>query len=491
MRYGGSQVITCDRQVVATLGREIARRIGEPRYNLWFGKNTKFTWDSDVLTVGVPNHFFQEWLQNKFGEAVRHAACEILERPMMVRFVIDPDLFQAARRSQNPNLNPDRADGIGAAETAGPGPKKQLVNNQSSSQTRSRSKPNPGKRTRHWRRLADFVVGPCNRVAYASALSVVEAAGQHANPLVFHGPVGTGKTHLLEGIYAGLRKNHSDWRICYVTSEDFTNRFIQAMRLGKIGSFRHYFRECDVLLIDDLNFLAKKRATQEEFLHTFDALQPGGKQLVITCDCHPKLADELTPELIDRLLGGAVWSLSPPDLESRIAILRTKAAKMDLPLSDEVLRLVAEKLQGNVRELEGSVHSLRHYSHLAGRPVDLSMTREALAELFRHSVRVLQLADVDGAICLAFRLGKGALQSRERSWAVSHPRMMAMYLARKHTAAAYSEIGTYFGGRNHSTAVAAEKKIRRLMEQDGELTLGDRRLRIREVIAVAERELLK
>lgn len=478
-------------QVVSTLGREIARRIGEPRYQLWFEKNTKFTWNEDLLTVGVPNHFFQEWLQNKFGDAVREAASDILEHPMAVRFVIDPELFRAARRSQELSVKAGIGEVTREPTAARETPNHELLKQNLHRQTRPRSKTATGKRPRHWRRLAEFVVGPGNRVAYASALSVVEAVGQHANPLVFHGPVGTGKTHLLEGIYVGLRKIHSDWGIRYITAEDFTNRFVQAMRLGKIGSFRQNFRECDVLLIDDLHFLAKKRATQEEFLHTFDALHAAGKQLVVTCDCHPKLADELTPELIDRLLGGAVWSLSPPEFESRIAILRSKAAVLDLLLPDEVLSLVADKLQSNVRELEGALQTLCQYCRLAGRPVDLGMAGEALAELFRHSVRIFQLSDVDRAICQSFRLEAGALQSRQRSWAVSHPRMVAMFLARKHTAAAYSEIARYFAARNHSTAVAAEKKIRQWFDGDGEISLGDRRMRIREVIAYVERELLK
>jgi chromosomal replication initiator protein len=480
-------VTTSDREVVAALRRGIAERIGEPRYNLWFDKNTKFTWENDLLTVGVPNHFYQEWLQNTFADAVRAAAGEALERPMQVRFVIDPELFRAARREQEAgrearNDNPKPASRDPKQEEKTPVPEEESA---------SAFKPRSLKRTRHWRRLNDFVVGSCNRVAHASALSVVEEPGQGGNPLVLHGPIGTGKTHLLEGIYVGFRKRHPSWRVLFITSEDFTNRFLQAMRLSKLGGFRHHFRECDALLIDDLQFLATKRATQEEFLHTFDALQSAGRQLVITCDCHPKLADELTPELTDRLLGGAIWGLTPPDAETRLNILRAKAGRGEMPVPEEVLGLLAEQLRGNVRELEGALHSIRHFSRVANRPIDLHLAREALGDLLRHSVRVSQLVDVDQAVCRALRLESGALQSRQRAWAVSHPRMLAMFLARKHTAAAYSEIGQHFGGRNHSTAVAAEKKVRQWLQHDGELALGERRLRVREVVALVERELLR
>ncbi len=481
----------CD--VVAALGDAIARRIGEPRFNLWFAKNTKFTWADDLLTVGVPNLFFQEWLEKSFASEVRESAREILGRPMRVRFAIDPELFQTARKTQG-----------AAGETPKLEPLREKPNDQTPQKSK-RSKPEqpdlfsqlpkkaerPAARKRRWRRLNEFVVGACNRVAHAAALSVVESPGQGPNPLVVHGPVGTGKTHLLEGIYVGLRRSRPEWRVVFLAAEDFTNRFVQAMRLGKLSAFRKHFRECDVLLIDDLNFLAKKPATQEEFLHTFDALLHDGRQIVVTCDCHPKLAEEFTPELTDRLLGGAVWGLTPPDGETRLGILRAKAVAQEPPVAEEVLRDVAEQLRGNVRELEGALHTLRHYGKVTGKPVDRSLAREALAELFRHSVRAVTLADVERAVCQVMRLDADALQTKDRAWAVSHPRMLAMFLARKHTSASYSEIGQHLGGRNHSTVVAAEKKVRGWIAANGELTIGQQHLRVRDVIELVERLLLR
>jgi chromosomal replication initiator protein len=476
-----------EREVVAALGEAIAQRIGEPRYNLWFARNTKFRWDDDQLVVGVPNHFYQEWLQSTFAEAVRAAASTVLARPMQVRFAIDPELFQAARQAQaeaGAAKLPQQPDKLpsGYEEPAALVPPP--------SESRKEARPSRATRnTRRWHHLSDFVVGACNRVAHAAALSLVEEPDQGINPLVLHGPVGTGKTHLLEGIYAGLRQRHPDWHVIYAAAEDFTNRFVQGLRLAKLASFRKHFRECDALLVDDLQFLAKAKATQEEFLHTFDALQANGKLLVITCDCHPKLADDFTPELTDRLLGGAAWALQPPDAETRLAILRAKAARGEPSVPDEVLRYLGEYLSGNVRELEGALASVRHYSRVTERPVDVHMAREALGDRLRDAIRVVRLADVDRAVCQVLRLETGALQAKQRAWAVSHPRMLAMYLARKHTAAAYSEIGRHFGGRNHSTAVAAEKKIRQWLQDEGELVLGERRLRIRDVIAWVEREL--
>jgi chromosomal replication initiator protein len=324
-------------------------------------------------------------------------------------------------------------------------------------------------------------------VAYASALSAVEEPGQGGNPLVLHGPVGTGKTHLLEGIFAGLKRRGE--KPCYVTAEEFTTRFVQASRLGKMSAFRRQFRECSALLLDNLNFLATKRATQEEFLHTFDALVADGRQVVVTTDCHPRLADELMPELADRLLGGAVWSLLPPDPETRLEILRKKATGGHPAIPDGVLKSIASSLRGNARELEGAINSVRHYARVTGRPVDQSVVREALGDLLRHAVRVVTVADADAAVCGVLRLPSGTLQSKARSWAVSHPRMLAIYLCRKHTAATYGEISKHFGAKTHSTAVAAEKKVRAWLDKDQSVAIGDREWRVKELIDRVEREL--
>jgi chromosomal replication initiator protein len=491
-----------EREPATALADAIARRIGPPRYKLWFDGRTLFRYDDGRLTVGVPNRHFEEWLHKTFRAEVAAAAAEVVGHAVEVRFVIDPELFQAARReqdsiqgakSQASNHKPQKTEPPAAKPAPrAPEPKKAPRSRKKSEELEPTlfDAVRETKRTRRWHRLTDFVVGPCNRVAHASVLSVVEAPGDGANPLVIHGPVGTGKTHLLEGVYGGVRRARPGWRVCYVTSEDFTNRFVQAMRLGKLGAFRKFFRECDALLVDDLHFLARKRATQEEFLHTFNSLLADGRQMVLTCDCHPRLADDFTPELTDRLLGGAVWGLTPPDADTRLGILRAKSLP-GAPLPDEVLKFLAAQLRGNVRELEGALHSVRHFSRVTGRGIDVPLVREALVELLRHAVRVVQLPDIDGAVCAVLRLETGALQSKGRAWAVSHPRMVAMYLARKHTSASYSDIGAHFGGRNHSTAVAAEKKVRLWLQDDAELALGQRRVRVREIVERVERDLFR
>ena len=417
-------------------------------YQLWFQGHTRFHFDKHVLTVRVPNLHLQEYLQKKFGKVVDAAARELFGKGTSIKFKIDPELFQAARAAQEEAKKTVRPKSLREAKktfelperpksVATPKKKKSKRAPTPSmfvEEPRQHERPKAGSRStsRRWLDLKDFVVGASNRVAYAAAQSVVEDPGQGANPLVIHGSIGTGKTHLLEGVFSGIRRRFPGLTVRYTTAEDFTNRFVQTMRAGKLSTFRRYYRACDVMLIDDLHFLAKKKATQEEFLHTFDALLADGKQLVLTTDCHPRLADDLSPELSDRLLGGAVWGLQPPDSGTRLELLRAKSVGPGPTIPEDVLKYVSSKLRGNVRELEGAVRNLRHFAKVHERPIDLALAKEALGDLLRHAVRVVQPADIDAAICHVLRLAEGTLQTKSRSWSVSHPRMLAIYLAQAH-----------------------------------------------------------
>lgn len=478
----------------------VSARIGAARFALWFDKHTAFVPTPGELLVGVPNAHFQEWLGQTFADAVTAAAADVFGKPVPVRFVVDPGLFGGAEEpaAEAPartasaaaaSAPSTTATATATAKSAGKGPQKNLFG-EDPPPAPLRPKKVAEKPGRRWKSLSDFVVGASNRVAHASALGVVEDPGMGANPLVIHGPVGTGKTHLLEGIYAGLRKRGGpDARPCFVTAEEFTTRFVQATRFGKHTGFRRQFRDCSALLLDDLHFLAKRRATQEEFLHTFDAVVADGRQVVVTTDCHPRLAEELMPELVDRLLGGAVWGVLPPDDETRLGILRQKAVAGGPVVPDDVLKFLARNLRGNVRELEGAVNGVRHFARVTGRPVTPPLAREALGDLLRHTVRAVTIADVDAAVCGVLRLAAGTLQSKARSWAVSHPRMVAIFLARKHTAATYGEIAKHFGAKTHSTAVAAEKTVRGWVAKDATLALGDREWRAKDLLDRVERDL--
>jgi chromosomal replication initiator protein len=472
----------------AVLEAALIEHLGRERYDLWFAQRTELKPSRDELVIVVPNQFLREWLAKQFGAEVAAAVRAAAGRPLPIRYLVEP-LAPVAEKSKaeaaplklpeapRPSPPDDRQYAERPAASLYDGP------------AIAQAKRTATRPSRRWRRLEEFVVGPCNRVACAASQSAVEAPGQGPSPLVIHGPVGTGKTHLLEGIYVGLRQQAPNWRITCATAEEFTNRFIQAMRTGQSAQFRKQFRECDALLIDDLHFVAGKKKTQEELLHTVDVLAADGKPLVVTCDCHPRLTDDFVPELADRLMGGAVWGLQPPDAATRLDVLRAKSARLHASIDESVLRFLADQLRGNVRELEGALNSLRHFSRVTGRPIDVSLTREAIGDLLRHSIRVVHLSDVDAAVCQVLRMAPGTLQTKVRAWSVSHPRMIAMYLARKLTRASYSEVGAHFGDRNHSTAVAAEKKVRHWISSDESLAFRDRAWRVREIVERVERTL--
>lgn len=507
----GASTVPPSRPLAQTLADAVSTRVGAGRFNLWFLGHAKFVPLGNSVVVAARNQHTQDWLEHTFGTAVKEAVAEVCGENVAVQWAVDSEEGDRGEGSG------EREGGAGVAQGDGQGHKQERVSIPTPSPLSPRpsqmdifgepvappkpktkrvnpdevalAKPIASQRTgRRWKSLSDFVTGQCNRVAHAAAISVVEEPGQCANPLVIHGPVGTGKTHLLEGIFLGLKKQ-SDQRPCYVTAEEFTTRFVQASRMGKMSSFRRQFRDCSALLLDNLNFLANKRGSIEEFLHTFDAIVSDGRQVVVTMDCHPRLADELMPELADRLLGGAVWSLLPPDPETRLEILRKKSTGGAPAIPDAVLKSLANSLRGNVRELEGAVNSVRHYAKVTGRPADMNTAREALGDLLRHAVRVVTVADVDAAVCATLRLANGTLQSKARSWAVSHPRMIAIYLCRKHTAATYGEISKHFGAKTHSTAVAAEKKVRGWIEKETSVAIGDREWPVKELIDRIEREL--
>jgi chromosomal replication initiator protein len=450
----------------------LVAQIGAARFQMWFGASSVlFVPGHGDVIVAVASEEFHKWLEPTFGSAIRAAAQHVMGGEAKVRFVTDAELFKP--RSIEP-VEPEDLD---------PPPGKKLFDNPPAKSRKPKEGP-----TRRWKTLADFVVGASNRVAHAAALSAVEHPTDCGNPLVLHGPVGTGKTHLLEGIYLGLRRAHPESKPRYITAEEFTTRFVQASRFEKHDAFRRQFRDCDALLIDDLHFFATKPGTQREFVHTLDSLVADGRLVAVTTDCHPRLAEELMPELIDRLVGGAVWPLQPPDDVTRLEILKKKSAGSPA-IPESVLKFLANSLRGNVRELEGAIHSIRHFAKHTGRPVELGMVREALGDLLRHTVRTVTVQNVDDAVCNVLRLASGALQSKARTWATSHPRMLAIYLCRKHTSATHAEIAKHFGNQTHSAAVAAEKRVRAWIKKDEKLTVGERLWSIKDLLDRLEREL--
>lgn len=349
---------------------------------------------------------------------------------------------------------------------------------------------NTAKMSRRPMELSDLVVGSGNELALAAARKVCDEVPAPFNPLYLFGNVGIGKTHLLEGISRQLRRQHPGLNVLMMTAEQFANCFTQALRDKTLPSFRQKFRNVDALLIDDVDFLDNTRVIREEFLHTFTELADRGRAIVLTADRHPKLLSKLGDELVTRFMSGLICRVEAPDQATRERIVQMKAARMGTDISEEALMWVAQKFRNNVRELEGALNCLHTWYTMSERRVGLATARQILADLERDCLKIVRLADIEQTICTLFGVRPRELKSSSRARTVSQPRMLAMFLARKHTQSAYQEIGQHFGGRNHSTVMAAEKKVGEWLDSNSELHLGGRDWNIRELMDTLEQQLL-
>ncbi len=476
--------------VEAELRAAVAEKVGPAKFGLWFGDDVRLGVDGDSLQIGVPSGFIREWIRGHFSSSLIEAAEAVVGRPLQLTFLVEADPEPPASilavveakppvgRPKKTDRRRDDSDRPTTPTVPMPSPK--------TTPTPERHRSNPAKQSK---RLDDFIPGPGSRLALAAARDMALTMGESFSPLVIHGATGLGKTHLLEGIATAMRSANPGLRLVHITAETFTNGFLDAMRTNTLSAFRSRYRGVEALIVDDIHFLAAKRATQIEFQHTFDALCREGTPIVLAADMHPRQIAKLTDELATRFLGGMVVKLDAPDPTTRRAILKHKALARGVDVPDTVISYVAEHLRSSVRELEGAIHSLLAHALLTGKRLDLNLAKTALRDTIRHTAQSVALKDVERAVCNLFHLDPEALKSQGRAHSVAHPRMLAMYLSRKHAGAAYSEIGRFFGGRNHSTVISAEKKVIGWIKdekQNGMLagfeTLGD-------VLATLEREI--
>jgi chromosomal replication initiator protein len=311
--------------------------------------------------------------------------------------------------------------------------------------------------------FSTFVVGTSNRLAHAAALSVAERPGTTYNPLFIYGGVGLGKTHLLHAI--GHRCEKMGYHVCYVSSETFTNDLIQSIRSQKMAQFREKYRTVDVLLIDDIQFIAGKESTQEELFHTFNDLHSRGKQVVLSSDRPPKAMVTLEERLQSRFEWGLMADIQLPDIETRMAILRSKAETTNIDIPDSVLDTIAHHVRKNIRELEGALNKVIAYAELTGGPIDNQLTNMALSELIRKPEKVT-IDRVINTVASYYQVTVEGLRSNSRSRTVAFPRQMAMYLARTETGMSYPQIGVKLGNRDHTTILYGYEKISGLVESD-------------------------
>lgn len=316
----------------------------------------------------------------------------------------------------------------------------------------------------------NFVIGPDNRLAYAAARAVAQKPGKAYNPYFIHGGVGLGKTHLLQAICQQLMRDYPEQNIYYVSCDSFTNQFMESLQAGEMQDFRHRFRNVDVLVIDDIHFLARRDQTQEEFFHTFNTLYQTGRQIVLSSDAPPNVIPHLEERLVSRFNSGLVFHIDKPNYETRVAILKMKATMRNIALPDEVAAFIASKVDSNIRELEGAIATLGVMAALGSQPIDVDLARAALGatgqENGQHQPTVHNIIDV---VCDYYDVKLSEILSKKKTKSIARPRQVCMWLARKLTRFSLEEIGGYFGGRDHTTVLHAVRTINTKVGSDARL----------------------
>ncbi len=446
--------------------------IGEQNFQHWFHKRTRFKVSGDRFVVFVANPFILNWLLRRFRSALNRAAQLVLGPSASCQLEVDGALLNeaASSKSDTPGaavaesgeVQKDVGVAAGATGSASSFKRSNSTALQPSEFDRPGSLLLPNNR-RKFRSFETFVSGECNDLAVLAARQVSAAPGERYNPLFIHGGTGTGKTHLLEAIYTESRRQHSTKNVMYLTSEAFTNYFTSALASRMVPSFRQRFRNVDVLLIDNIEFLDNKRATQEEFLHTIVQVIEHGGQVVVSCDRHPRMLTKHREELTTRFVSGLVCRIEAPDEATRLKLVRSMVVGTKAVFSDDALDYIVRRCRRNAREIQGAINQLEGQFSLTGRRITLAVAREVLGEMAEECRRLVRISDVEKVVCEAFGVTAADLRSASRRKAIALPRAVAMFLSRRMTKSAYREIGMYFGGRDHSTVVAAERKVTELV----------------------------
>jgi chromosomal replication initiator protein len=431
------------------VANKIRSKISDINYNAWFGQVQCQHIDDHDLLLEVPNSFTKEWLDDYYSETIRDELQKVTGRSYTVRFSIQElQASQVPRESiiSNPDAPAPRplVTGIVRAPIGEP------INARYS--------------------FDRFVTGSNNQFASAACKAVADLPGGHYNPLFIYGGVGLGKTHLLNAIGLSLQRTHPDLRILYVRSERFVNEVISGIRFDKMPELRRRYREsCDILLMDDIQFIAGKERTQEEFFHTFNCLYEAQKQIVVTSDKFPKDITHLEERLRSRFEWGLIADIQAPDLETRVAILQKKAEADNIHLADDVSLYLAQQIQSNVRELEGALIRLSAYSSLNGIAISVELARETLKDLIKEDRRRCSIENVQKLVADYYQIKIPEIKSARRMKHLAFPRQIAMYLCKKHVKSSYPEIGQKFGGKDHTTVIHACRKIAAQMKTDARL----------------------
>ncbi|HLU20974.1 chromosomal replication initiator protein DnaA [Lederbergia graminis] len=420
---------------------KVEKKVSKPSFDTWL-KNTKaHALKKDTMIITAPNEFARDWLEGQYTQLISGLLYEIIGEQLDVKFIVPPE--QEEELTDLPPVKKAEKDTHGESYQS-------ILNPKYTFDT--------------------FVIGAGNRFAHAASLAVAEAPANAYNPLFIYGGVGMGKTHLMHAIGHYVLEHNPTAKVVYLSSEKFTNEFINSIRDNKAVDFRNKYRNVDILLIDDIQFLAGKESTQEEFFHTFNTLHEESKQIVIASDRPPKEIPTLEDRLRSRFEWGLITDITPPDLETRIAILRKKAKADGLDIPNEVMLYIANQIDTNIRELEGALIRVVAYSSLINKDINADLAAEALKSIIPSSKpKVVTILDIQKAVGAEFNVKLEDFKAKKRTKSIAFPRQIAMYLSREMTDFSLPKIGEEFGGRDHTTVIHAHEKISNLIETDSEL----------------------
>ncbi|HWP24260.1 MAG TPA: chromosomal replication initiator protein DnaA [Candidatus Binatia bacterium] len=416
---------------------ELKERIDRQNYETWIKPIRFVSRTKSEIVLEVPNKFFRDWLTENYLRKIETVLSSIADQEMKVLFQVNESLEVQPSREKNTKKE--------AKETGKPQRSTNLI----------------AKYT-----FDNFVIGASNQFAHAACVAVANQPGEHYNPLFIYGGVGLGKTHLVNAIGHHAVAQRAHLKVAYLSSESFMNELIASLRRDRMDEFKKRFRNVDLLILDDVQFIAGKERTQEEFFHTFNSLYETHKQIVITSDKFPKEIPGIEDRLRNRFEWGLIADIQPPDMETRVAILQKKAEVEGVLLPHDVAIFLASNIDSNVRELEGSLTRLAAFSSLTKANITVDLAKELLRNTLKGNQREITVENIQKTICDYFNIKMTDLKAKRRTQNIALPRQVAMYLCRKHTETSFPSIGDKFGGRDHSTVIHAARTIERRIKED-------------------------
>lgn len=420
-------------KICAILSRELSER----SFKTWFGPVSLLSISGEIIILGVPDNYYGKWLEDHYQNLILSSVEEVLGKPVKILYQVVP------------------------AQITPPSPVSPQMKDKDDSSARMSNSYT----------FDAFVIGPGNRFAHAAAVAVSEAPAKQYNPLFIYGPTGLGKTHLLQAIAHETRSRHPEIKFLYISSEKFTNQLITAIQTKSTPQFRAKYRSLDLLLIDDVHFIAEKDSTQEEFFNTFNTLYDAHKQIVVTSDRPPRDIPGLEERLVSRFGWGLVTDIQPPDFETRVAILKKKMERETVVVPDDVAYFIASKIKSNIRELEGALIRVVAYCSLTNSLLDIKLAQEILKDAFKEEAQKFSIEGIQKVVADYFNIKVSDLRAKKRNISVVRPRQIAMFLIREFTGHSLPEIGEFFGGKDHTTVLHACNKIAVQKEKDVEMRI--------------------